>query len=292
MTDPSSDLRFHAKALSEYLLCWESAETRQRRGVSEGEAAYHLLENAGWLDRYGASSSWVDELRALPVEDRRRLVGAASRNAAGMTWAERARRLLSVEALSPEAFEEIEDLLIRRDALETVWSAARTLAADLLGSDAETGRRLAWLRCLAAEIDDELAPRPDVVSVAARVLNALPPPLPIPAELSTGWWYAGVRSLAAAYDAPVRFRRPVVTAPPRTVRFRVAETELAMAAAKKEEVWELRLVSDGDREVSVRVYPRDSAQQQYTLELAPVGPTEHAVLMLAPNEKTGVFGEQ
>ncbi len=200
MTVYSSDLRFHAEGIRDYLTCWESAEDRQHRGVSKEEAAYHLLEHAGWLDRYGGSLSWGDELRALPAEDRRLLVGAASRYATGMTWAERARHLLSTEAFSAEDFEEFEDLLIRRDALETVWSMARVLAADLLASDAETSRQLAWMRCLAAEIDDELVQRPDAVSVAARILDALPPPLSLPTELSAGWWYAGVRNLAAAYQ--------------------------------------------------------------------------------------------
>src|SRR5262245_10418581 len=120
MTSPGSDLRFHAEALRDYLLCWESDAHRRRRGVSEEEAAYHLLEHAGYLDRYGTSPSWVAQLRMLPPADRRPLVQAACRYTRGMTWAERARRLLAPEALSAEAFEEVEDLLLRRDALETV----------------------------------------------------------------------------------------------------------------------------------------------------------------------------
>jgi hypothetical protein len=280
MTDAASDLRFHAEALRDYLLCWESADIRLRRGMSEEEAAYHLLEHAGWLDRYGAASTWVDELRSLPAEDRRRLIGAASGYAGGMTWAERARRLLAAEALSPEELEAVEDLLIRRDALETVWSAARMLAADLLATDAETGRSLAWTRSLAAEIDDELAQRPDVVSVAARVLNALPPPLTVPAELSAGWWYAGVRDLGAAYQRPVLPPRRSVPAPAPTPLLFVADPEYALAAARQGEEETYRLVAASGERLLLRVFPRDASGQLYTLAIDPVSASQEVTLYI------------
>jgi hypothetical protein len=197
-----------------------------------------------------------------------------------MTWAERARRLLAVEAISPEELEEVEDLLIRRDALETVWSAARMLSADLLTTDAETGRLLAWMRCLAAEIDDELAQRPDVVSVAARVLKALPPPLSVPAELSAGWWYGGIRDLGAAYQYPALPTRRSVPAPASAALIFVADPEYALAAAGEGEEETYHLVAASGERLLLRVFPRDASRQLYTLAIDPVSASQAVTLYI------------
>jgi hypothetical protein len=195
---------------------------------------------------------------------------------------------LSAEVLSPEELEEIEDLLVRRDALETVWSVAHALATDLLASDAEANRHLAWMRCIAAEIDDELAQRPDVVSVAARILNALPPPLPVPGGLSAGWWYAGVRNLEAEYeDLDTDYERLLLpprhsivlppSAPP--LRFE-AEPQYTMAAAGEGDEQTYSLVTKSGERLLLRVFPQDASRQVYTLALDPVSASQEVALFI------------
>jgi hypothetical protein len=282
MTGLGINLRFHAEALRDYLLCWESADHRAGRGMSEEEAAYHLLEHAGHLDRQGIPPSWAAELAALPPAERRRLVGAACRYTRGMTWAERARRLLALEALSADAFEEVEDLLLRRDALETVWAVARALADDLLAADAELGREVALARCVAAEIDEELARRPDVLSVAAEVLAGLPP-LPAAArELDTGWWYAGVRDLARTYEQPLLPRRRVVLSSP-SLHF-VDDARYALAAAGEGGEQPFHLAADSGEELLLRVFPRDAGGRVYTLALELVPAAREAVVRIDGKE--------
>lgn len=278
MQDLASDQFFHAEALRDYLLCWESAEHRRRRGVSESEAAYHVLEHAGYLDRHGPPS-WVAELRQLPAEDRRALVLAACRYTEGMTWAQRARRLLAAEALSAEAFEEMEDLLLRRDALETVWTVARGLADDLLQADPPLRRVVALSRCVAAEIDEQLAGRPDVVSVAAEVLARMPPPLPAPSSLSEGWWFASIGRLSDEYAQPLPIRRvrPAEAAPP--LRFE-ADPQYALAAATSDDETVYRLAAVSGEKLQMRAFPRDSSKRVYTLALEPVPTSKEAVVLL------------
>jgi hypothetical protein len=276
MTGLADDLRFHARALGDYLHYWESSGDRERAGVSEDEAAYHLLEHAGWLDRHAGASEWAGELRALPADDRRRLARAACRYAGGITWADRARRLLAADALSADEFEEVEDLLVRRDALETVWAVARELVADFLSADSETGRGLALARCVAAEIDEVLAGRPDVASVAARVLGALPPPLPVPAELSAGWWYAGVRDLDRWYSEPP-FRFAPRAAPRPAQRFE-PDPEFALAASAA--VQHRLLKGSGGEVLNVRWFPRDPGGRVYTVALDPVPADREVTLLL------------
>jgi hypothetical protein len=197
-----------------------------------------------------------------------------------MTWSERARRLLRVETLSAEDFEEFEDLLIRRDALETVWSVARLLVADQLTSDVETSRCLAWIRCLAAEIDDELAQRPDAVSVGARILAALPPPMPLPAELSAGWWYAGIRNLEAAYHSPVVLSPQRQALPSAgSLRFMADETyALAAAGEPEEETYSLK-ASTGEK-LQLRIFPQNASRQLYTVALNPVSEAQEVTLFI------------
>jgi hypothetical protein len=274
-----SDVRFHAEALREYLSCWESPEVRRELGVPEDEAAYHLLEHAGWLDRYGEKPSWIEELCRLPAENRKELVRAACAYVRRMNWAERARAMLSREALAADDLEHLENLLIRRDALETAWLVARRVVDDLLRTDPSTARQLAEARCVAAEIDDILASRPDAVSVAAEVLSAFPRPLPAPEALERGWWFAGVRSSAQAFP-PLRFSRTSpVTLAPRRIRFRAEEPCLALAASAQPEEWARGFVAETGARLVIRAFPSAGpAEAAYTLAVTPVGPGQEVTL--------------
>lgn len=276
-----SDVRFHAEALREYLSCWESPDVRRELGVAEDEAAYHLLEHTGWLDRYGEQPSWVEELCRLPADNRKELIRAACAYLGRVNWAERARGMLSQEALAADDLEHLENLLIRRDAMETAWLVARRVAEDLLGTDQSTVRRLAEARCVAAEIDDILASRPDAVSVAAEVLSAFPRPLSAPETLERGWWFAGVRASSQAFP-PLRFARSSpVTLAPRRIRFRAEEPYRSLAAAPQPEEWEHSFVADTGEKLVVRAFSAaGSAEAAYTLALAPVAPGQEVMLSL------------
>jgi len=289
MTTPSQDLAFHSDALRDYRLCAESPETRRVQGMSAEEASYHWLEHAGYLARYGADPSPFTELRALSKEQRRDLVVAACRYTDAMTWADRARRLLAEEAVSADAFEEIEDMLLRRDALETVWTVARDLAEDLLAEDADLSRHLAGARCVAAEIDDELSRRLDIVSVAFRVLRSLPPRLILEpardAKLSRGWWWAGIGELAKLYQpAKGFFSTRVATAvqPPASIRFE-AVADFSMAAADKVDEVVIRLKA-GSQNIEMRLFVRDLGRDVYTVALRPVEDSQEVRIFLKDEE--------
>jgi hypothetical protein len=178
----------------------------------------------------------------------------------------------------------VEDLLIRRDALETAWTVARSLADELLTADAETRRQLAAARSLAAEIDDELIQRPDVVSVAGRVLNSLPPPLAVLAELSSGWWWnAEVRSLGAAYQQSIVPARPLASPKLALIRFE-AEPNYSMAAASDSDQFVDSLVAASGQKIVLRAFLRDAGRQVYTLALHPVEEFQEATIFVNDQE--------
>lgn len=187
--------KFHDAMLAKYVECWHYTDARAEHDVSEEEAAYRILEHAGNLWRYEGTDRILDALRELEQDERRRLVLAACRYTDSINLAEQASHMYRHEALEAEQMEFIETVLVRRDALEVVLSTMAAACSGRVSSDAELRRALAQARCVAAQIDDVLLDRPDIIAIASSAMDGLYGQIRCPVDRRAYWWFNAVQML-------------------------------------------------------------------------------------------------
>ena len=170
-------IAFLADGLEANLAAHASSRGPQQDAGPE-EAAYYALENAGLLRRQEPGHRLLADLRNCSRTARSKLVRRGCLFVSGFSLAERVAGVLEREEFDDDALDETEALLVRRDALEAALRFAVDLTDDLLDQD---GLRTALLsaREVAAQIDDVLWRRPDVLCVASRIL--------VPAADSPPW---------------------------------------------------------------------------------------------------------
>ena len=145
------------------------------------ETAYRLLENAALLNRcsaddpiafVGDNDQALKQLDQMSQDAKVRLVTAACDHALPFSLPAHFTRLLKTECLEPEEIEEVEHVLCQIDGLDAVISFAADLVQGALESNDELLVKLAQTRCVVAKLVDQLSVRPDIVSVASRLVLA------------------------------------------------------------------------------------------------------------------------
>ena len=200
MTDEEF-LRFYVESLKSYLELWDFPEARDEAGVSRESAAYYILDYAGKLYRYTADERCLTGLVEQTEHETREMVLAACEYISDVILANSARHLLQDRALHPDEILQIEDIMLRRDTLETVlWLAAKLSAQSLEQGNDEVRRALARARCVAAEIDDVLLARQDVVSIASQALSGVYERIKTPPELKQQWWFAAAHERELSFE--------------------------------------------------------------------------------------------
>lgn len=190
----TSTIQFHRDARADYLSAWTDAGGPAREQPAAGEAAFYLLEHTWALYLATDDRSVIDELATLrPAE----LAKHACDWLIGITLVEDSRRLLQLDVLDPDQMMEIEMIVLRRHAIQNVISLARELA-DF--SNAEQRRLAAEAVCTAAELDDVLLSRPDVVSVASRICEPVLSDIVVELNPKVYWWLYWARDLDRAFD--------------------------------------------------------------------------------------------
>lgn len=163
---------FHDDSFRLYLHAWRDATYRVELEMGLGEAAYHVLAHAGMLQRMPHTQKRVvtDELFAMSQDDRVRLVRDACEFAIGFAVPGHFDRLLAEEILDTDELAEIEGALIQRDELDAVLRMMDQLVGDCLEHNDDLLASVARAHCAAAEFDDRLAQRPDILAVASRIV--------------------------------------------------------------------------------------------------------------------------
>lgn len=187
--------QFHEDMLAKYVECWNFPESRAELDVSAEEAAYSLFEHASHLGRMQGTDRYLNALRGLAPDERRRLGLAACRYIATMNLAEQARRILSHEAMETGQIDAVGSIVIRRDSLEAVLSLAVPVCGDLIRQDPDLSQALAEARCRAAEIDEPLLERPDVTVFAASAIDGLKGTIKSDIDWKSHWWFSAGKEL-------------------------------------------------------------------------------------------------
>ncbi|MGH7134537.1 MAG: hypothetical protein ACREHD_02290, partial [Pirellulales bacterium] len=163
---------FHDESFQLYLRAWRESSNRDELEMGLPEAAYHVLAHAGMLRRLRGESreARIDELSRLPKDERFRLVREACQFSLQFGMPEHFQRFLAQDVLDADELGEIEGALLQRDEFDAVLSAMDQLVGECLASDDDLLASVARAHCVAAELDDQLAQRPDILSVASRVV--------------------------------------------------------------------------------------------------------------------------
>ncbi len=205
--------QFHEDMLAKYVECWNFPESRAEGDVSAEEAAYSLFEHASHLGRMRGTDRYLNSLRGLAPDERRRLGLAACRYIATMNLADQAHRILYHEALETEQIETVGSMVIRRDSLEAVLSLAVPVCGDLIRQDPDLSRALAKARCRAAEIDEALLERPDVIGLAASVMDGLKRTIKSDIDWKSHWWFSAGKELDVDVEKEWKLLTTVVGPP-------------------------------------------------------------------------------
>lgn len=193
-------LKFHTQSLREYAECWQSSALRTTIDISKEEAAYHLLEHAGMLRRYTADEVSIRGLKELTEKKVVELVMSVCKYISCITLSERINELVAKDFLESEEIEEVEAILLDRDGLQTVIDLASELVRKLLNEHSEVVIALADANCVAAEIDDLLLSRPDIISVASRPLEPFLQLIKTHLDMEKYWWFAKAREIDKTYQ--------------------------------------------------------------------------------------------
>ena len=85
------------------------------------------------------------------------------------------RKILSTDAPDSDGIEEFEHVLLDRDELDVVIELSKRLVGDAVRQDDVLLAKLAEAVSAAAEFDDVLLKRPDLMAVCSRILLGLRP---------------------------------------------------------------------------------------------------------------------
>ena len=182
-------ISFHSQSLRESMASWSDEEKAADSGVSRKEAAYETLKHAALLWRYTADEKVLDDLRSLHVDQRRSLVINACAYVDDFLLLQLANELVASDALSDEQIESAEELLLERDGFQAAWDLARQLVADILEHEADLLRALTKARCRITQADDLLRVRPDIVSIASRIMEPFREIAKVTFDKSKYWWF-------------------------------------------------------------------------------------------------------
>lgn len=207
MPDPAT-IQFHRDARERYLRAWREIVCQPDSLTCRTETAFHLLEHTEMLFFCTGERCVQEDLRSLRPFD---LVLGASERIVGMTLTDEATTLLQPDVLDPDQIDVVEMLLLRRHALQGVVSLIRDLA-DL----SDPHQRQAVVRAVSAiaELDDVLLARPDVISVASRILDPVRDDLVVDLPPREYWWLYWARELDAAFDSETVPSMLVLATPP------------------------------------------------------------------------------
>lgn len=168
---------FYDQSYSDALDWWRKPARRFQLEISEEEAAYLVLENVALLIRrreYGRQPRVGDiipaDLAQMAQDEKVRLVAAACKYAQEFSLPAHFNRILQTNLLEPEEIEEIEHVLCQVDGLDAAVSVAAELVRPLLENNPELLAQLAQTRCVVATLVQQLSGRPDIVSVASRLV--------------------------------------------------------------------------------------------------------------------------
>lgn len=195
---------FHANSFRTYAAAWQGITGQSRPAIRRDEAAAGLLEHAGMLWRYTHDDRVRDELRAQPAPRRRKLVLDACRYLSRATYSPRMTTLCAHDALSNEQLEEIQSLILLRDGAQTALDLAAYLVQDLLSRDTTLLLALADGNAAFAEGDDAILRRPDILSVAHRILAPLRPHIKVTLDQRTHWWLFHAAKLDQQFENELR----------------------------------------------------------------------------------------
>jgi len=163
-------------------------------------AAFEILSHGALRDRYSGSGEVFKLCKSLKPQILRKLVLDACASMKKATFEEDAKRLTQTDALSDEDLRETEDLLIARDHFEASWQLSNKLAHDELDGDDELRGALAKAKTAIKSGDEHLLKRPDITSVASRILDPLREMAKEPLDHEDYWWFFKAREQDEEYE--------------------------------------------------------------------------------------------
>lgn len=165
-------ISFHAAQFETCFSWWDDPEEGAATGISSHYAAYHVLAHAAFLLRCGETAC-LSVIESLPSERVTTLVDAACTYAIGFNLPPEAKSVLQKGSAEPDDIEYIELLLSHRDELDLVIELAKRFARK--SQQDRLRRAVASAASVAAEIDDQLLTRADLMSVCSRALAGVRP---------------------------------------------------------------------------------------------------------------------
>ncbi len=200
----AEDLAFHEESFREYLAFWNDSRLRATAEMTEADAAYHVFEHGGLLQREGGKAhSVMQQLRELPMDECIRLVRAACQFTLDFSLPDHLARVFGLDLVDPDEMAEIEHVLVQRDALDAALRLAILLVGDCVKHDDELLADLATACCVGPELDDTLLTRPDIIGPASRILQGISDPA------TAATWLRKARAFDERFQEPTlaEFRR-------------------------------------------------------------------------------------
>jgi len=186
-------ISFHKSSMNEYLYLWNDSELRSQIEISTEATAFYLLENAAALWRYTGDENYRNIFKSLPLEKRHALVSAACKYINSSSLPEQAKKITASNALSDDALDQAENIFLLRDGLQGVLDLSKYIVNDILLNDKHMLSNLTDAYCIAAEVDDPLLERSDIVSVASRIMEPFREIIKIDISSDDYWWFYKAR---------------------------------------------------------------------------------------------------
>ncbi len=184
---------FHKSSMNEYLDLWKDSDLRSQIEISLEETAYYLLENAAALWRYTGNEVYKNDFKDFPLEERKKLVSAACKYINSSSLPEQARKITVTDALSDDKIDQAESIFLLRDGLQGVLDISKCVVDDILLNDKEMLSNLTDAFCVASEIDELLLDRPDIASIASRIMEPFKEMIKIDVSSDDYWWFYKAR---------------------------------------------------------------------------------------------------
>lgn len=191
----------HKESYGRCLAYWRDAALRGADEVSESEAAYDLLAHTGFMLRIGADRNAPPQALSFPMEDRVRIVSAACDHIEQFSLPDNVKRYLANDALENEELGEFEQILLQRDELDVVVQFSREMVRDTIEHDDALLAKLASAVSVAAELDEAILSRPDIIAVASRILVGSRPD-PWHSEDPLSDWFVKARAWDLGFSSP------------------------------------------------------------------------------------------